>query len=84
MHDLDGYTPLHKAVLYSQEESLLMLIVCGADLSNTDGNGYTALHVSLYYKHTLKYLHYDVMYVHTSHVTLNTHMQISDGSLCWK
>ena len=46
MHDLDGHAPLHKAVLYDQEVSLLTLITCGADLSNTDGNGYTALHVS--------------------------------------
>ena len=49
MHDLDGQAPLHKAVLHGQEDSLLTLISCGADLSNTDGNGYTALHVSICY-----------------------------------
>lgn len=46
MRDLDGHTPLHKAVLCSQKDSLLALVMCGADVSNMDGNGYTALHVS--------------------------------------
>ena len=48
MHDLEGHTPLHKAILHNQEGSLVALISCGADLSNIDGNGYTALHVSTY------------------------------------
>ena len=47
MHDLDGHAPLHKAVLYNQEDALVALVASGADLSNTDGNGYTALHVSM-------------------------------------
>ena len=49
MHDLDGHAPVHKAVLCNQEDSLLTLITCGADLSTTDGNGHTALHVSYYH-----------------------------------
>ena len=58
MRDLDGHAPLHKAVLCNQEDSLLALLTCGADVSNTDGSGYTALHVRydiilLYYLHPL-------------------------------
>ena len=45
MRDLDGHAPLHKAILCNQEDSLLTLITFGADVSNTDRNGYTALHV---------------------------------------
>ena len=45
MRDLDGYAPLHKAVLCNQEDSLLALLTSGADVSNMDGSGYTALHV---------------------------------------
>ena len=45
MRDLDGHAPLHKAVLCNQEDSVLALLACGADVSNIDGSGYTALHV---------------------------------------
>lgn len=47
MRDLDGHAPLHKAVLCDQEDSLLALLTCGADVSNTDASGYTALHVNI-------------------------------------
>ena len=45
-HDMDGQAPLHKAVLYGQQDSVQGLVLAGADLNIRDGNSSTAVHVS--------------------------------------
>ena len=45
-HDMDGQAPLHKAVLYGQQDSVQGLVLAGADLNIRDGNSNTAVHVS--------------------------------------
>ena len=45
-HDMDGQAPLHKTVLYGQQDSVQGLVLAGADLNIRDGNSNTAVHVS--------------------------------------
>lgn len=45
LFDVEGQTPLHKAVMYNQLESLQVLAMNGVDLNSKDPSGNTALHV---------------------------------------
>lgn len=46
-HDVDGQAPLHKAVLYGQQDAVQGLVLAGADLNIQDGSNSTAAHVRI-------------------------------------
>lgn len=44
--DEEGHSPLHKAVMYSQLESVQAMAINGINLNIKDASGNTSLHVS--------------------------------------
>ncbi len=44
--DEEGHSPLHKAVMYNQLESVQALAMNGVNLNIKDASGNTSLHVS--------------------------------------